>query len=375
MTEAAESELRGSRQQEWLARLEAEHENLRAVLDWSLGGGEAVLGVKLAGAIWRFWWMRGYITEGRRWLDMALSNTSQRTADRARADYGASILAKVQGDKATTILLEAESLSIYRELGVGRGVAQVLLGVGLRQRAAGDLEAAEASFKESLEISRGLGDTWGTAGALTNLGLIIFGRDDETARIYLEEGLQVMRQAGDRNNVTLILNNLGVLALHRGDLGEARRLWTENLRVYRELGNKESEALTLSNLALVAREEGQLIEARELNLQSLNTYFQLGNTDNLASGLERAASIAAVGRQPVRAARLYGAAAALYEAAHLARQPYYQQDYERMMTLVRESLDEAEIAKAVQEGRSMSPAEAVAYAREIGSDSPQHSHN
>ncbi|HEY0069991.1 MAG TPA: tetratricopeptide repeat protein [Chloroflexia bacterium] len=378
MTEAAESELRGSRQQEWLARLEAEHENLRAVLDWSLGGGEAALGVKLAGAIWRFWWMRGYITEGRRWLDMALSNTSQRTADRARAAYGASILAKVQGDNATTIRLEAESLSIYRELGIGRGVAQVLLGVGLRQRAGGDLEAAEASFKESLEISRGIGDTWGIAGALTNLGLIIFGRDDETARIYLEEGLQLMRQAGDRNNVTLILNNLGVLALHRGDLGEARRLWTENLRVYRELGNKESEALTLSNLALVAREEGQLIEARELNLQSLNMYFQLGNTDNLASGLERAASIAAVGRQPERAARLYGAADALYEATHLARQPYYQQDHERMMALVRESLDEAEISKAVQEGRSMSPAEAVAYARdarEIGSDNPRHSHN
>ncbi|HVF99773.1 MAG TPA: tetratricopeptide repeat protein, partial [Chloroflexia bacterium] len=279
MTAAAESELRGSRQQEWLARLEEEHENLRAVLDWSLANGEAALGVRLAGAIWRFWWMRGYITEGRRWLDMALTKVPGRTADRARAAYGASILAKVQGDSATSIRLEAESLGIYRELGDRRGVAQVLLGMGLRQRAGGELEAAEASFKESLELSRESGDTWGIAGALTNLGLIFFGRDDELARTYLEEGLQAMRQAGDRNNVTLILNNLGVIALHRGELEEARRLWEENLRVYRELANEENQALTLSNLALVAREESQLTEARELSLQSLDIYFRLGNTD------------------------------------------------------------------------------------------------
>ena len=369
MTEAAESELRGSRQQEWLARLEDEHENLRAALDWSLTGGEAALGVKLAGAIWRFWWMRGYITEGRGWLDMALSKAPERTADRARAAYGASILAKVQGDSATSIRLESEALNIYRELGDGRGVAQVLLGMGLRQRAGGEVEAAEASFKESLELSREAGDTWGTAGALTNLGLIFFGRDDEAARIYLEEGLQAMRQTGDRNNVTLILNNLGVLALHRGDLGEARRLWEENLRVYRELGNEENQALTLSNLALVAREEGQLAQAHELSVQSLDIYFRLGNTDFLAPGLERAASIAALQRQPARAAKLYGAADALYEAARLARQPYNLADYERMMALVRQSLDEAALARATEEGRAMSLAEAVAYAGEAESDS------
>jgi tetratricopeptide (TPR) repeat protein len=370
MTEAAESELRGSRQQEWLARLEDEHENLRAALDWSLTSGEAALGVKLAGAIWRFWWMRGYITEGRGWLDMALSKAPQRTADRARAAYGASILAKVQGDSATSIRLESEALNIYRELGDGRGVAQVLLGMGLRQRAGGEVEAAEASFKESLELSREAGDTWGTAGALTNLGLIFFGRDDEAARIYLEEGLQAMRQTGDRNNVTLILNNLGVLALHRGDLGEARRLWEENLRVYRELGNEENQALTLSNLALVAREEGQLAQAHELSVQSLDIYFRLGNTDFLAPGLERAASIAALQRQPARAAKLYGAADALYEAARLARQPYNLADYERMMALVRQSLDEAALAGATEEGRAMSLAEAVAYTGEAESDSP-----
>ncbi|HET6313823.1 MAG TPA: tetratricopeptide repeat protein [Chloroflexia bacterium] len=369
MTEAAESELRGSRQQEWLARLEDEHENLRAVLDWSLANGEAALGVRLAGAIWRFWWMRGYLTEGRRWLDMALTRVPERTADRARAAYGASILAKVQGDSATSIRLEAEGLAIYRELGDGRGVAQVLLGMGLRQRAGGELEAAEASFKESLELSRESGDTWGIAGALTNLGLIFFGRDDEAARTYLEEGLQAMRRTGDRNNMTLILNNLGVIALHRGNLGEARSLWDENLRVYRELANEENQALTLSNLALVAREEGQLTEARELSLQSLDIYFRLGNTDYLAPGLERAASIAALQRRPVRAARLYGAADAVYEAARLARQPYNLLDYERMMVLIRESLDEAELAKATEEGRAMSVAEAVAYAREDGSDS------
>jgi non-specific serine/threonine protein kinase len=370
MTEAAESELRGSSQQEWLARLEDEHENLRAVLEWSLASGEEALGVKLAGAIWRFWWMRGYITEGRRWLDMALIKVPERTADRARAAYGASILAKVQGDNATTVRLEEESLDIYRELGAGRGVAQVLLGRGLRQRAGGDLAAAEASFKESLELSRDSGDTWGIAGALTNLGFVFFGRDNEVARAYLEEGLDAMRRTGDRNNVALILNNLGVIALHRGDLDEARRLWEENLRVYREMGNKENQALTLSNLALVARDEGRVLEANELNSQSLDTYFQLGHTDFVAPGLETAASIAAVARQPERAARLYGAADALYETTGQARQPYRRDDYERMMVLIRESLAEEAIAKATQEGRAMSLAEAIAYARDRESDSP-----
>ncbi|MDQ5823062.1 MAG: tetratricopeptide repeat protein [Chloroflexota bacterium] len=375
MTQAAESELRGSRQQEWLARIEDEHENLRTVLDWSLTNGEEESALRLAGAIWRFWWIRGYITEGLRWLKMVLSHATSRTSDRARAAYGASILAKVQGDNAKAIDFEAESLGIYRELGAGRGVAQVLLGMGLRQRASGDLEAAEASFKESLEISRRLGDTWGIAGALTNLGLIFFGRDNEAARTYLEEGLHAMRQTGAHNNVALIQNNLGVISLHSGDLDGARSLWEENLRVYRELGNKENQALTLSNLALVAREEGEVTRAAELNSESLRTYLQLGQSDFLAPGLARSASIATVAGQLERAARLYGAAAALYETKGLARQPYDLADYETMMGRVRQSLDEAAITKATREGRAMSLAEAITYACEVERDSPQPKHD
>jgi len=138
LAEAAERELRGSHQLEWLDRLEQDHGNLRAALEWSLEGegvtpdGRRELALRLAGALRWFWHMRGYFHEGRGWLMKALQRCPEsRTAARARALEGMGLLTNALGDHDTARMLAEESAAIFRELGDKRGLADALTVVGL----------------------------------------------------------------------------------------------------------------------------------------------------------------------------------------------------------------------------------------------------
>src|SRR5262249_2373794 len=118
--EAAEPKLRTAERSVWLERLEQEHDNLRAALAWAQatpGGGETAL--RLAGRLAWFWWARGHLSEGRRWLEAALTRAGapERTPSRARALRGAGLLAWAQGDNTVACRRNAEGVAIGRELG------------------------------------------------------------------------------------------------------------------------------------------------------------------------------------------------------------------------------------------------------------------
>ena len=167
----ARPELTGPRQTEWFGRLESEHDNLRAALSWSLERGNAETALQMNAQLWWFWYKRGHLSEGRRWLEEALGKSASPTPARAEALNGAGVLARNQADYERAQAWLEQSLAFWRDLGDKRGEADVLINLGTVALDTGDYPQAAAFFDESMPLRRELGDSWGLALALNNLGV------------------------------------------------------------------------------------------------------------------------------------------------------------------------------------------------------------
>jgi predicted ATPase/class 3 adenylate cyclase len=267
MAEQVEPKLTGMDQGAWLDRLEREHDNLRAALEWSLRGKQAVEGLRLVVALSRFWDVRGYIGEGRRRLTeaLALGEAAARAPMRAEALRWAGILALHQGDHAAAKALFEQGLIIDRQLENKWGIARTLNNLGLIAREQGDLPAARAFHEESLAIRRESSDKLGIAAALNNLGLVSQAQGDHaSAQALYEESLGVEREVGNKWGVSNVLGNLGLLASARRDYGAARPLLAESLAIRRGLGDKLGIAECLEALAELAAAQGHLDQAARL---------------------------------------------------------------------------------------------------------------
>ena len=218
LAEQAEPELLGPRQAEWLERLEREHGNLRAALEWSVKRGDAILALHLSAALWRFWYTRGHLTEGRGWLLQVLASSFEESAVRAQVLNGAGVLAQTQGDSAAASTHYEESLAIFRKLADKPGIAACLNNLGLIANDQGDYARAKALYEESLAISRELGNKSATAHLLNNLALMAQRRGDyPEARSLFEESLVIKRPLGDECGIAASLLNLGNVSRDEGD--------------------------------------------------------------------------------------------------------------------------------------------------------------
>jgi non-specific serine/threonine protein kinase len=169
----AEPKLTGPEQQQWLAQLESEHDNLRAALRWTLDD-EPGTALRIAASLWRFWYVRGYFTEGRVHLKQVLvTDTAAPTRQRAMALHGASVLASVQYDLNQTRILATESLECYQIIGNQRGVAHALNTLGDVESMSddGNLDRAAELYNQALAWYRQEGHQRGIAVVLTNLGI------------------------------------------------------------------------------------------------------------------------------------------------------------------------------------------------------------
>jgi predicted ATPase/DNA-binding SARP family transcriptional activator len=161
LAEVAESKLVEPDQVSWFERLEREHDNLRAALRNALDRGKVEPGLRVGGAIWRFWYARGHLSEGRRWLEEALAQPGTAPA-RAKALRGAGALAWAQGDYARAETLFEESLALRRELGDRQGVAEAINGLASVARDRGEYARARALFEVNLAVCRELENDDGT---------------------------------------------------------------------------------------------------------------------------------------------------------------------------------------------------------------------
>jgi tetratricopeptide (TPR) repeat protein len=289
LAERAEPHLRAFAMVVWLDRLEAERDNIRTALEWAQETDvEAEL--RLAGALWMFWHLRGHGNEGSDWLERALSiETLERGEQpiwpahamiRGKALNVAGFLRLMQEETEKGAVFAAESLALYRELGPAgkRGMAYALWNLGLVASARLDTAGAKSLAEESLALFREAGDTFGMAECLTELGrhAMVYG-DHERARAIWEENLALRKEIGDKDGIAYICSHLGDLAFWQGDYQRAITLYEESLAGFREVGNKTFVARTLSLLGEVARVHGDYGQAAKMTETALAMSREAGD--------------------------------------------------------------------------------------------------
>jgi non-specific serine/threonine protein kinase len=332
LAEEGESKLWGTEQKTWLDRLNAEYDNMRSVLNWT-SHEDADTGLHLAGTLGRFWYLRGYRDEGRRWLAQMLAATGGRehAARRVKALNAAALIAMNQGEYASArafaeeaLLLSRECgdrpetamalntlavvagkqsdfaasrslleecLTIRRELGDKRSIAPTLNNAAILALRQYELAAAKSLFDESLAMAREVGDTHAIATALINRGEVARRMGDYTfAQSLTEESLALARDIGDNTVIPIALNCLGDLAARQGDLAAARAFHTKGLDLARELGDRHLIADLLLSLGLAA-EDYQT--ARSLFQESLGIRRALDERVEIAGALNCLGSLAA----------------------------------------------------------------------------------
>jgi predicted ATPase/transcriptional regulator with XRE-family HTH domain len=417
LAERAEPELHGPDQVAWLDLLEADNANLRVALDWMLQTGDRERVLRLSGALWWFWSVRGYRSEGRRWLDRILdmvvfdqSNSEQPTAHIARALHAAGHLALLQGDFAAARARLEAGVDIWRglvtrtsaERHAQQGLVTALTFLILATQFAGDTAAREplvaefltlgdtlddprawamflynrggwallqqGNYKEarpqleqSLALFRPLGDLWHIARVVIDLGLVAMYQEDyEAARTWYTEGLTLAQALKDRELIASALNNLGEVTRCQDDDERAAHLYAESLQLHQDLGNTPETPRLLHNLGYVALHQGDIAQATAYFRESLSLFQQLNMTRGIAENLTGFAAVAASCGRPVEAARLWGAGEALHAMVGTPVWPTDRREHARYQAIARAQLDAASWDAAWQEGRLHPLAQQVA---------------
>jgi predicted ATPase len=356
--------LTGPQQSMELQRLDDEHNNLRVALIWAREQGEAEIALRLGGSLWRFWYARGYLSEGRIWLKESLAQShGVAPLVLAKALHGAGGLAHAQCDYTYARLCYEQSLSLRRELGDKLGSAHMLHNLGLVARDQGNTALAGSFYEESLILYRELDDKWAVAGSLNNLGQIADDQGDFTgAQTLYVESLSLYRETGDDSGVIKVLNNVGLTTLHQGDAAGARTFLEESLALSRKLGGKWDISNSLANLGSVALAQVDYAQAIDSYHESLTLLQELEDKQLIAECLEGMAGVAGAQAQTARSARLWGAAEALREKVGAPLSLADRPRYERMVAAARAQIEGSAWAAAWTMGREMVWKEAIVAA-------------
>jgi predicted ATPase/DNA-binding SARP family transcriptional activator len=398
----------GPDQGAWLDLLEAEQDNFRAGLEWSLAspGGDPAVALALTGALSSYWMVRGPVSVGRGVLEAALIAAGPGGDQRLRALAldGAGHLAAVQADQDALRSAQEESLAIWRELGDAARIANCLGDLGAGAHLRGDYPAARALYTEALEVARHAGDSRRMALALSRLGSLAMHEGDlELATAHYIDSMARFRELGDLSRATRILGNLGVVAGHLGDLELARQRLEEHLSNARLLGDLKLTGGALTNLGHLAYDSGDLDAAADLHQQALDLADQIGDgrlacaaMTNLglvaarrhdydaaarfhlrvldlsrsigerrstAETLEELAGLESAAGHAERAATLFGASQALREDIGAPTLGFDAGRLSDARAAAARALGDRAFAAALQAGRAMSVAQAEAFAR------------
>jgi predicted ATPase/DNA-binding winged helix-turn-helix (wHTH) protein len=348
-----------------LAKVETEHDNLRVALAWSCSAeGDASAGLNLAASVWRFWWNRGYLAEGRAYLAGVLARAPiEVSVSRVSAFHGAGVLAWVQSDFPAARNFAEECVAMSRQIGDRQRTAAALRLLGTIASEQGDQLPARDLFRECLAINRESGDRRAIAASLNMLAKLSKNlRDIPEAQTLHEQALALRRELGDRWGIAASLANLAGLARIRGDFPAARTLAEESLALFREVGEQQGIAMAMGTLGEIRRDQGDPRSARALLKDSLAILVDRGDRRGIAQALESLA-YAFTPDRPAMAARLWGAAESLRQEIGGPRDPRHQDEAVQQIAAARAaSDDDAAFDLAWQEGRWMSQDEAVRHA-------------
>jgi predicted ATPase len=351
-------------------------------------------GPAAGGGLWWFWWVRGYLIEGRGWLErtlalgaggppelrarvltgagtiadaqgdhdratacyeeaLALSRTSGDGAGAAKALESLGSIAQNRGEFARAAALFEEALALFRAVGHRPGVAHALLNLGNVASCRDDLDDAAARYADALALLCALDDTRGIGTALSNLGMLaaLGGSHDRAVALYAE-AIALHRELGDKFALAVDLDNLGEVERHRRDLPRAAALHAEALPLFRVMGAKRGAATALANLGRVARDQGELTRAQALLADGLALSHQTADVEAVARCLESLAGLTSdIGRSDGRS----GCSERRRRCETRSGFPslgLYQPAYDRDLALARAALEPEEFAGAWAAGHA-----------------------
>jgi len=410
--EQAAPHLLASQQQQWLNRFEVEHPNLRAALDYWLAAGENEHALRLAVAAVRFWGTRGYVSEGRAWLQKALAGRAHlpseiSSANRAKALNAAGSLSFRQGDLAEAMALFQQSLTLFQQLEDEQGIAEVLQNMAMVEIPRANFALAQQYLEQSLALYRPMQDDYGIARAQQHLGHLAYDQDRYAdARDYFVESLGRYRRLGDQVPIANVLLNLGTTldllgdfataqahhqecltiaralghqgimgavlrslgrrALEQNEYAQARSYGEESLRLMRGLGDKGNAGYALLLLGNVARKQGDHRQALTYYTQNLQMMVALNYKWSIYDALEHIASLLVEStQQPQVAVHFLGAAQALRQAIGHTMNATYAAAYEQQTTALRQQLGESAFAELWAAGQTAPLAQLVIKAEQL----------
>jgi predicted ATPase/class 3 adenylate cyclase len=327
LAEEAEPHLTGPDQRRWMDLLDGDHDNLRAAIGWAIASDQGDAALRLGAALWRFWYGRGHLAEGRRWLDAALvlPSAGERTRVRARCLTALGGISYWQGDFQPSDAAYREALEIYGELGEPGDLVEGLFNLAMTRGVMGEPQKAVSLLEQSLGMARELDDRRGEAWALWGL------------------------QAG---------------SMFAGELEAAQRYGEQSLRIFEELGTDTwGLGNALAGQAGLAAMRGDPWEARERVLRAIDEWEDQGNALVLASQLRFLAIAANGAGQAERAVRLAAVAQKVREKVG-GNVPDAFFPFDEPRDTAAEVLDDETVERAWAEGMGMTIEEALAYARE-----------
>jgi len=367
LAEEAEPELTGPQQGEWLARLEAELDNLRGALRQLIDRRMVTEALRLASALFRFWHQRAYWSEGRRWLEEGLAAAGETVLPQVRAAalWALAALSAESGERERAAILLEEALALYQDLEDRRGSARVLNGLGNVAFLQGQYEQATIYLEKSIALSRELGDAERLAISLANLSNVVLDTGDwTTAKERCQEALTNFQSTGNADGIGWMLGSLGLVALARDRLAEAEAMLEKSLAVSREAGTKPRIAFALENLGELALKQQRLEQSRDLLRESIRLARELGDVRVSIRLLGEIAAVAVAQGEAERAARLKGAEAELGKRRDIPTAPARRAESAAVVAESRSVLGEESFARAWERGRGMSLQEAIAFALE-----------
>jgi predicted ATPase/class 3 adenylate cyclase len=314
----------GPKNLEWLQRLEIEHGNLRAALEWCLSGGDQPMGAQLAGSLTFFWVRQDHHYEGRNYLERVLE-----ASDRAPAAVKAKLF------------LSAGILAYFRQ----------------------ELEASFAAYQKAANLYRGGNDPGNLGTTLVfyggTLGMIYPSRYPEAVALC-DEGLDILRKIDNKPRIAQGLNFMGEMVRTHGDYEKAKTVYEECLSFARENGDLRREMMMYQKLGFVAVHAGDYLQAEALCHQGIQLALQINSVTQFAETIMVLAGVNAAQRQPAKGARMMGAAEAMLESRMIVLQPADKFEIVRYKSNLRELLGETAYEEAIQEGRRMSLNEVLA---------------
>jgi predicted ATPase/serine/threonine protein kinase len=327
LAENIEPELLAGKSARWVEILEQELDNLRSAMKWSLES-EPETSLRIAGAIYSFWILRGYLSEGSKWIQMALKKNGEEadTRLRAKAYYGIGDLISRQSGLNTAEQFYQESLRLAREIDDKKLITRSLNGLGIVKNQLGDLSQAKTLTEESLAIARRLNHRILISARLNSLGEIARQQEDyEAAREFYEEALALARQESANHHISVFTQNLASVACFQEDYKSALSYAFESLKISEELGNRIFTGITLGIFAALG--------------------VAAGETE--------------------KSARLFGAMQAIHDAIGYKSDKIDQIFFDRYISKARAKIGCETFEAAFEEGRSMRLKDAIALAREI----------